>query len=229
MSENNPNLSYKFPWQKKDEEVKMLIRGFLPSLLIPVFMIAGGFFIPAMLVMYFLERQWLYITYQELINSVMLLWLGVGIFWIIYLVYEWFFDVCVITNQRIIDIDQQGFFAQKASEAGLSKVQDVVYEIRGLLKTLLNFGDVTVYTAGSDEGFTFENVHEPQKVHQKLLSIIESYSDGQETPLTTRELFEYFKEQRREFDKRDSQEIKGNETINDTGKLDSEENDQENN
>ena len=208
MYEDSGMLQYQFPWQKKDEKVKMLMRGFLLSLLIPISMILLGFFVPAFIFVFFIQSHWLYTRYQEWINSGILLWFGIGIFWILYLVYEWFFDVCVVTDQRIIDIDQQGFFHQKVSEAGLSKVQDVIYEIRGFIQTFFNFGDVTVYTAGNDEGFTFENVHEPQKVHQKLLAIIEEFSDAQESPVTTRELFEYLKEQRQQSEKKVNKEEK---------------------
>lgn len=186
---------YRFPWQRKDEVVKMVMRSFLPSLLISLSSILLLFFIPVILFFTFFENQGFYYAYREVINSFILLWLALGVLWVLYLWYGWFFDICIVTNQRIVDIDQQGFFHQKVSEASLGKIQDVVYEIKGFLQTIFNIGNVTIYTSGSEAGFTFENVLHPQSIHQAIRTIIEEFNDTQDKPVTTRELFTYLQQQ----------------------------------
>ncbi|MEI6222435.1 MAG: PH domain-containing protein [bacterium] len=191
MQIGEPVRQYSFPWQKKDEVVQMVMRAFLPALIVPVITISGITFIPIFVLSFLLERMQLMYQYSELSNTVFLLWMGAGVLWIIYLWYQWFFDISVVTNIRIVDIDQIGFFHQKVSEAGLDKIQDVVYEVRGILQTIFDFGNITIFTAGSRDGFTFENIHTPHTVHKRLLALIETHASTQEKPLTPRQLLEY--------------------------------------
>lgn len=205
-----PLAKKRFHWQKSDERIVFAARRFFPSFFVPMVSLGGSFFFTAGIVVVFLEGQWLYQVYYELINTAILVWLGVGLLWMIYLWYEWFFDICVITDRRLVDIDQEGFFHQRFSEAGLEKIEDVTYEVRGVLQTLFNFGNVVVYTSGSEQGFTFEHVANPQAVRERLMALLDgemAYAGGESSdprdatlaedtdkPLTAREVFQYFQQ-----------------------------------
>ena len=73
------------------------------------------------------------------------LWIGFFIHWT-----DFYLDAWYITNQRIIAVDQKGFFNREVSSIHLDRVQDVTTETVGLIPTLLNFGDLKVQTAGQD-------------------------------------------------------------------------------
>ena len=58
-------------------------------------------------------------------------------------------DIFVITNQRIIDIDQVNLIQRKITDTPIINVQDVTCECKGLLATLFKYGRITVKTAAA--------------------------------------------------------------------------------
>ncbi|MBI4132517.1 MAG: PH domain-containing protein [Candidatus Sungbacteria bacterium] len=70
---------------------------------------------------------------------------------------EYYLDVWIITNQRIIDIEQEGLFRRTISEISMERIQNITIEIPGLIATLLKFGNIKIETAG-ETGFTIADV-----------------------------------------------------------------------
>lgn len=73
-------------------------------------------------------------------------------------------DVWLLTDQRIVNIEQEGLFDRIISELNIAKVQDVTSEVRGQLQTFLNYGAVYIQTAAEKERFVFENIPHPEEV-----------------------------------------------------------------
>ena len=69
---------------------------------------------------------------------------------------DYYLDVWLITTERLIDIQQRGLFDRTISELSLNNVQDVTIEIRGIIPTLLKFGNLKVQTA-SESTFTIND------------------------------------------------------------------------
>ena len=62
-----------------------------------------------------------------------------------------YLDMWVITNERIIDVEQQGLFRRQVAEIPIKHVQDVTIEIKGVVETFLKFGTIRIQTAGERE------------------------------------------------------------------------------
>ncbi len=86
---------------------------------------------------------------------------------------SWYFDVFIITSQRVIDIDFNNLLNKKFSEASLDKIQDTTYTETGVAETMLNFGDVLIQTAAEINEITFEKVPNPEKVIKILQELRE--------------------------------------------------------
>lgn len=84
---------------------------------------------------------------------------------------DYYLDINIVTNDRILDINQKGLFGRSVSELDLTRVQDVHSEIKGIIPTLLSYGTVEVQTAASEENFHFEQVPHPHKVRQRILEL----------------------------------------------------------
>lgn len=84
---------------------------------------------------------------------------------------NYFLDIWIVTNDRIIDIRQQGLFARTVAELDLFRVQDVTSECHGLFATMFDFGNVYIQTAGEKERFTFFNVPEPHKIREAIIQM----------------------------------------------------------
>jgi len=73
-------------------------------------------------------------------------------------------DVWIVTNKRIINIEQQGLFNREISEHEVEKIQDVTGTQKGFLQTIFSYGDVHVQTAGEIQRFIFKQVNDPFEV-----------------------------------------------------------------
>lgn len=86
---------------------------------------------------------------------------------------DYFLDIWIVTNERIINIEQRQLFSRISAEQKLSRIQDVTAEINGFWPTFLRYGDVHVQTAGTEERFNFQQVPEPNDVARKIASLAE--------------------------------------------------------
>lgn len=80
----------------------------------------------------------------------------------------WFFNVYIVTDERIIDIDFYNLIYKEVSDANIDKIQDVTYKMGGVIRTLFNYGDVMIQTASEVPNFDFLAVPYPDKVAKVL-------------------------------------------------------------
>ena len=83
---------------------------------------------------------------------------------------SWNYSVYIVTDQRLIQISQRGFWNKSVVDIGLNQIQMVNYEVAGLEETLLGFGTITIQTFVGD--LVIHDVHHPAKTQKKLLSIL---------------------------------------------------------
>ena len=81
---------------------------------------------------------------------------------------SWYFDVFIITDERVIDIEFNNLLDKKFSEAKISMIQDVTSMVAGVSQTMLNYGDVRIQTAAEIPEICFEKVPNPDKVIKVL-------------------------------------------------------------
>ncbi|MDQ7008900.1 MAG: PH domain-containing protein [Candidatus Gracilibacteria bacterium] len=107
------------------------------------------------------------------------------IFWMIYSIFlyiEWLnheLDLYIITNNRIIGVDQVGFLNRKVSECNLGQVQEVGNQTKGLLANLLNYGTIKIQTAGNATNFVMDMAPLPIEHSRRILNEVDKYRDAQ--------------------------------------------------
>jgi hypothetical protein len=84
-----------------------------------------------------------------------------------------YLNVQIVTNKRVVDITQNGLLSHTVSELELSHIEDVTTEVKGLLPTMLNFGDVFIQTAAEKERFVFGSIAKPADVQKLILDLYE--------------------------------------------------------
>ena len=121
---------------------------------------------------------WVFLTYfpeqwESLFGSGLsevLLKLGASIYYLGVWVFLWtdwvdyYLDVWIVTNERIISVEQKGLFNRFRSELRLSRGEDVSTEVKGFFATILHYGDVYIQSAGAKERFVFEQISDPYRV-----------------------------------------------------------------
>lgn len=88
---------------------------------------------------------------ESLINFGLSLYFLVLLVFLFMLWMDYYLDIWIITNERIIDVNQKGLFNRTISEIPVKNVQDVIIEVHGVLETLLKFGTLKIQTAGPTE------------------------------------------------------------------------------
>ncbi len=86
---------------------------------------------------------------------------------------DYYLDNWIVTNDRILNIEQHALFGRTMSELDLYNIQYVTSEIKGILPTLFNYGSVHVQTAGEITRFVFESVPNPHEIRNRLLDLAE--------------------------------------------------------
>lgn len=87
--------------------------------------------------------------------------------------FDYYLDVWIVTNERIVDIQLKGLFSRTTSETRLYRVQDVTAEMKGIGATVFDYGTVHVQTAGATGRFIFEQMPDPDEVVRAISKLVE--------------------------------------------------------
>ncbi len=85
---------------------------------------------------------------------------------------SWYRTIVVLTTERVIDVDQRGFFSRLVSEAPLDRIQDVSYGTHGILQTAFGVGSITIKTAQNALTLGITWVKEPERISTVLQDLI---------------------------------------------------------
>jgi len=81
---------------------------------------------------------------------------------------SWYFNVFILTEERVIDIDFYNLLDKKMSEAKISMIQDVTSKTSGLSQTLFNYGTILIQTASEIPLIKIDRIPNPDLVLQVL-------------------------------------------------------------
>ena len=86
----------------------------------------------------------------------------------------WFYNVGIVTDQRVVDIDFYGLLYKEVSTADLDKIQDVTQKQIGAVRTVFNFGNILIQTAAETQMLEFEDIPQPDKVAKLLNDLLKN-------------------------------------------------------
>ena len=87
---------------------------------------------------------------------------------------DYYLDVYIVTDERIVDVEQNGFFKRKIAELHLHQVQDVSARVEGPFPTFFHYGDIMIQTAGERENFVFKSIPNPYRVSKMIVDLHEA-------------------------------------------------------
>lgn len=176
-----------FPGQEETEKVLDVIRRHWFSYTIFVFF-AIAMLVPVVIALVYgvsnsenISRGWINVGIIALSIYTLSIF-GLLIFGFI----DYYLDVYVLTDHRIVDIAQNGFFKRKISELNVRQIQDVNAEVNGIFATIFHFGDVFIQTAGERENFIFRSVPHPYRTSKRILELHENYLRRKSMKKTTK-------------------------------------------
>jgi hypothetical protein len=84
----------------------------------------------------------------------------------------WYFNIYIITDERIVDVDFYSLIYRALSSAKIDNIQDTTATTKGVLGAVFNYGDVTIQTAAEKREFEFLKVPQPATVTKFLNELI---------------------------------------------------------
>ncbi|MDD5415433.1 MAG: PH domain-containing protein [Candidatus Daviesbacteria bacterium] len=85
---------------------------------------------------------------------------------------NWYFNVSIVTNEKIIDMEFEYLLYKAVDLAPLPKIEETDSVTAGILGTLFNFGNVKVQTAGATVAIEMHNIPHPATVADIILDLI---------------------------------------------------------
>jgi len=86
----------------------------------------------------------------------------------------WFFNIYILTDERIVDVDFHNIFFRKISTAKIEEIQDVNVQSSGAFQTFFGYGSVFVQTAAEVSQFEFLSVPHPDKIGKIINQLIDA-------------------------------------------------------
>lgn len=159
----------RFDLQHRNEEVMLLLRQH-PITQVPWVLNAFGLALIVILLNVILPRFFdpVDILFINIFGFVL-----VGAYaWLNFL--SWFFNVGIVTNERILDVDFRNVLYKEVNIAQLGNVEEMTSKTAGYIGSLFNYGHVEVSTAGADVNIEFPNVPNPSIVIKFINQLAEA-------------------------------------------------------
>jgi hypothetical protein len=159
-----------FYGKEKDEEIILVVRShwikYLPFVAVSLLMLFFPFLL-SLLDTAFSENTVLFLAF-----FIPCLTFSLSV--IVYAFIKWFYNVNIITDKRIIDLDFTSVASHSFSEARLEKIEDITHKQLGLVGSLFDVGTVYFQTAGATAEIEFNTITKPRIIQDILYDLLDS-------------------------------------------------------
>ena len=103
------------------------------------------------------------------------IWTSLAVIWT-----DYYLDLWIVTNRRIINMNQIGLFNRETTSWQLDRVQEVTIGVRTIFENFLGFGSVEVQTAGpTDEFAKIMGVKSPSRIQSVIMEELARFTTAQ--------------------------------------------------
>lgn len=166
--QNPQNCS--FEGQNPNEKILLLLRAH-PITNIPWIILAAFIFI----VPFFAQRISLFFGFSlnSLPPTFLLIFLIINYLLVLIIAFEgflnWYFNVYIVTDKNIIDVDFHSILFKNIDVAPLRNVEDASSSMGGILNSIFHYGNVFIQTAGATKSIDLFSVPRPHHVADFIL------------------------------------------------------------
>ena len=124
--------SYHFSGQKEGEQIILVVRRHwfnifenMFTIFVMIFLLVGSYLFLPLLFPAFTETPFngLFLFLENLFA--LITWIFFFLLWI-----DYYFDVWIITNKRVVNVEQKGLFNREVSELELERIQDIIMNLQ---------------------------------------------------------------------------------------------------
>ncbi len=85
----------------------------------------------------------------------------------------YYLDILIVTNERLIDVDQLMLFSRDITTAPLEKIEDVKVQTLGILATIFKFGNINIQTAAEEREMLIKGLRYPEYARDVIMKAYE--------------------------------------------------------
>lgn len=135
-----------------------IMGGILPVLVLGTLSITGSLpveLLPFMPFLQFLLSLWVLVT-----------WLALAVMWT-----DYYLDIWIVTNKRIVNIEQLDLFNRRVASWRLEDVREIQVHVENIVQTFFKYGTVEIETAGeADAHERVEGIPHPERVRDAIVA-----------------------------------------------------------
>lgn len=95
----------------------------------------------------------------------LILWLALAVIWT-----DYYLDLWIVTDKRIISVDQVSLFNRKVTTLAHERIQEIIVKEENFVQAFFKYGTLDIETASPTDGdATMEGIPEPERVRQTIL------------------------------------------------------------
>ena len=146
---------------------------YILSGLIAILIFCSSFFI----LFFFLDSgKWIYFLVIGMILF--------SFIWLLILIRKWANTVLILTNHRILDIEQVSFWQKRIAMVDLAKIEEVLVETHGVTKFFWKYGSLQIFLPNGNLSLRFDYVIKPEELQGKIYQLQKQYKPNLEEPDT---------------------------------------------
>lgn len=152
-----------FPGQFENEQVVLIKRRHLFVIFGLICLIVALLLVPFFIYFIFPLILNLQVTeiFQKLFLFVTSLYLLAVCIISFFIIIDYYLDLYIITDQRIISIEQKGLFRRVINELRYDQIQDITSSVSGIIATFFQFGNIKIQTAAEEERMILKQITRP--------------------------------------------------------------------
>lgn len=162
--------SLRFETQTDDEEVVLVLRSHPITQINWIFTSIIIFLLPlffnVFLTEFLLGKQIFFINF---------FWYTFLFSFIFLNILNYLFNVGIVTNKRIIDVDFHQILYKEVTASSINKIEDVTAKTAGFFAGFFNYGNLFVQTAAKEQNIEFLNIPHPMEAVSIINKLMKSF------------------------------------------------------
>ncbi len=108
---------------------------------------------------------------------IIIAWYGFTLSYVLNKIFVWYFNIGIISDRRVIDIDVYNILNSVTNATTLEKIEEVEQKSAGFFSAYFNYGDITIQTAGENPNIEFMSIPHPSLVAQTLNKLMQEHHE----------------------------------------------------
>jgi hypothetical protein len=161
-----PKSDYAFEGQREGEELLFVFRRHIIAMRKGFYLLLIPFALSALPVFIWPTEMAVYLS--------PLIGLVIGLILFSYHFLMWYYTLYIVTDQRLRQVTQRGFFGKDVVELGLSKILSISYNVPGFSGEIFGFGTIVIQTLVGD--LVINKAEHPETIYNKLQDAVAAAS-----------------------------------------------------